>query len=60
VPPDRAAHPILDNDELAKLLHIDDDGGPSRLPAVVVDGLYPVAEGGDGLRGRSTGDPPDR
>ena len=34
VPPDRAAHPILDNDELAKLLHINDDGDMPALQAL--------------------------
>ena len=40
--------PILDNDQLAKLVHID-EGAPD-FKAPVVRGLYPVAEGGDGLR----------
>ncbi|MGW5573602.1 glutamate synthase large subunit [Nocardia thailandica] len=42
--------PILDNDELAKLVHINDDGSHPGLRSVVVRGLYPVAEGGEGLR----------
>jgi glutamate synthase (NADPH) large chain len=42
--------PILDNDELAKLVHINDDGSQPGLRSVVVRGLYPVAEGGEGLR----------
>ncbi|MGW5455850.1 glutamate synthase large subunit [Nocardia sp. NPDC003979] len=42
--------PILDNDELAKLVHINDDGSHPELRSVVVRGLYPVAEGGAGLR----------
>ncbi|MGV9413438.1 glutamate synthase large subunit [Nocardia sp. NPDC003693] len=42
--------PILDNDELAKLVHINDDGSRPDLRSVVVHGLYPVAEGGEGLR----------
>ena len=41
--------PILDNDELAKLLHIDDDGDRARASRPsCIDGLYPVAGGGDG------------
>ena len=51
VPADRAApFPILDNDELAKLVHVNDDGDLPGLQAVVVKGLYPVAGGGDALR----------
>ncbi|MFE3542090.1 glutamate synthase large subunit [Nocardia sp. NPDC059177] len=42
--------PILDNDELAKLVHINDDGSHRALRSVVVRGLYPVAEGGEGMR----------
>ncbi|GEM33627.1 putative ferredoxin-dependent glutamate synthase [Nocardia neocaledoniensis NBRC 108232] len=42
--------PILDNDELAKLVHINDDGSHPGLRSVVVRGLYPVAEGGAGMR----------
>lgn len=42
--------PILDNDELGKLVHINDDGSQPGLRSVVVRGLYPVAEGGEGLR----------
>ncbi|MBY6437201.1 glutamate synthase large subunit [Rhodococcus kroppenstedtii] len=42
--------PILHNDELAKLVHINDDGNLDELRSVVVRGLYPVAEGGEGLR----------
>jgi glutamate synthase (NADPH/NADH) large chain len=42
--------PIIDNDELAKLIHANDDGDLPGLQAVVVKGLYPVAEGGAGLR----------
>ncbi|MET9489171.1 glutamate synthase large subunit [Nocardia sp. NPDC006630] len=42
--------PILDNDELSKLVHINDDGSRPDLRSVVVHGLYPVAEGGQGLR----------
>ncbi|MGV9301521.1 glutamate synthase central domain-containing protein, partial [Amycolatopsis sp. NPDC003676] len=42
--------PILDNDELSKLVHINDDGSHAELRSVVVRGLYPVAEGGEGMR----------
>lgn len=42
--------PILDNDELSKLIHINDDGSRPDLRSVVVHGLYPVKKGGKGLR----------
>ncbi|MBJ8346375.1 glutamate synthase large subunit [Antrihabitans sp. YC2-6] len=42
--------PILDNDDLAKLVHINDEGAQEGLRSVVLRGLYPVAEGGEGLR----------
>ena len=42
--------PILSNDELAKLLYIHEEGGAPGFRSFAVDGLYPVAEGGDGLR----------
>ncbi len=41
--------PIIDNDELAKLVHANDDGDLPGFRSAVVSGLYPVAEGGDGL-----------
>ncbi|TSD99352.1 glutamate synthase large subunit [Skermania sp. ID1734] len=44
------SQPILHNDDLAKLIHINDDGEQGALRSVVVRGLYPVAEGGAGLR----------
>ena len=42
--------PILDNDELAKLIHINDDGDRPEFAARVIPGYYNVAEGGAGLR----------
>ncbi|MET0197961.1 MAG: glutamate synthase central domain-containing protein, partial [Rhodococcus fascians] len=42
--------PILHNDDLAKLVHINDEGTQEGLRSVVVRGLYPVAEGGEGLQ----------
>ena len=42
--------PILTNDELAKIVHVNDDGDRAGLAAVNVRGLYPVAGGGDALR----------
>jgi glutamate synthase (NADPH/NADH) large chain len=43
------ANPIIDNDELAKIIHIDDDGDHPGLRAKVLSGLYRVESGGAGL-----------
>ncbi len=42
--------PIIDNDELAKLVHIDQDRDRPEFAAHVISGLYQVAGGGDALR----------
>ncbi|MFD4369549.1 glutamate synthase large subunit [Rhodococcus sp. NPDC058521] len=42
--------PILHNDDLSKLIHANDDARFPDFRSVIVRGLYPVAEGGDGLR----------
>src|SRR4051812_26895624 len=42
--------PILSNSDLAKLLYINEDGDHPGFKPFAVDGLFPVAEGGDGLR----------
>ncbi|WP_040765917.1 glutamate synthase large subunit [Tsukamurella sp. 1534] len=42
--------PILNNDELVKLVKVNDDGNLPEFRSVVIPGLYPVAEGGKGLR----------
>jgi glutamate synthase (NADPH/NADH) large chain len=42
--------PIISNDDLAKIIHIDEDGTMGHLRSVVVSGLYRVADGGQGLR----------
>lgn len=47
-------YPVLDNDELAKLIHIDDDGDMPGFRAITVSGLYPVREGRAGLEARLT------
>jgi glutamate synthase (NADPH/NADH) large chain len=44
--------PILDNDELSKIIHIDDEGSLPHLQAYVVQGLYDVAGGGEALEAR--------
>jgi len=43
--------PIIDNDELAKIVHADDDGSFPELHAHVVLGLYRVDGGGAALKG---------
>ncbi|MEY3680289.1 MAG: glutamate synthase large subunit, partial [Actinomycetota bacterium] len=42
--------PVIDNDELDRIVHADDDGSFPELHAHVVSGLYRVAGGGDALR----------
>ena len=49
-------YPILSNEDLAKILYIDEDlvigedsGGAQQYQPFAVDGLYPVAEGGPGM-----------
>ncbi|NCW91372.1 MAG: glutamate synthase subunit alpha, partial [Acidimicrobiia bacterium] len=42
--------PIIDNDELAKIIHINDDGTMAHLRSAVVSGLYRVADGDYGMR----------
>src|SRR3546814_10689774 len=43
-------YPILTNAELAKLLYINDDGDMPGFKPFAIDGLYPVAAGGEGMR----------
>ncbi|APU22353.1 glutamate synthase large subunit [Actinoalloteichus sp. GBA129-24] len=43
------ARPVIDNDELAKLIHINDDGDLPGFACSVVSGLYEVDGGGDAL-----------
>ncbi|MGH3874812.1 MAG: glutamate synthase large subunit, partial [Pseudonocardiaceae bacterium] len=44
--------PVLDNDELAKILHVNDDGDQPEYQAVAVRGLYQVNGGGAALVSR--------
>jgi glutamate synthase (NADPH/NADH) large chain len=46
--------PVIDNDELAKILSIDEDGDMPGFKAIRVSGLYRVREGGAGLKARLT------
>ncbi|MDC3376605.1 glutamate synthase large subunit [Candidatus Nanopelagicales bacterium] len=44
--------PVIDNDELAKILHINADGTLPEFAAARVKGLYPVGGGGPALEKR--------
>ncbi|MDQ1643961.1 MAG: glutamate synthase large chain, partial [Cryptosporangiaceae bacterium] len=44
--------PVIDNDELAKIVHIDDDGDKPGFKAITVSGLYRVRDGAAGLKAR--------
>jgi glutamate synthase (NADPH/NADH) large chain len=46
------AFPVIDNDELAKLIHANVDGDYPGLEAYVVKALFPVEADGSGLRKR--------
>lgn len=43
-------YPVIDNDELAKLIHADEDGLLPGFRARVFSALYPAARGEEGLR----------
>ncbi|MGC4895949.1 glutamate synthase large subunit [Micromonospora sp. DT31] len=47
-------HPVIDNDELAKILSIDEDGDLPGFKAVRVSGLYRIRDGGAGIKARLT------
>ena len=42
--------PVIDNDDLAKLLYVNEDGSTPGFSAFAIDGLFDVAGGGDALR----------
>jgi glutamate synthase (NADPH/NADH) large chain len=42
--------PVIDNDDLAKLLYVNEDGSTPGFRAFAIDGLFEVAGGGDSLR----------
>ena len=46
------AFPVIDNDELAKIIHVNADGDHPGLGAHVIRGLFSIADGGDSLRER--------
>ena len=46
------AFPVIDNDELAKIIHVNADGDHPGLASYVVRGLFPVSSDGGKLRQR--------
>jgi glutamate synthase (NADPH/NADH) large chain len=44
--------PVLDNDDLAKLVHVNDDGDLPEFQSITVHGLYEVDGGGEALQRR--------
>ena len=44
--------PVIDNDELAKIIHVNADGEHPNFDAHVVRGLFPALGGGEALRDR--------
>src|SRR5436190_7980197 len=44
--------PVIDNDELGKIIHVNDDGDLPGFEAVTVSGLYRLSEGAQGLERR--------
>ncbi len=42
-------YPVIDNDDLAKLLYVNEHGETPGFSGFAVDGLFPVSEGGPGL-----------
>jgi len=45
-------YPVIDNDQLSKILNIDEDGDLPGFKAVQVSGLYPARDGAAGLKAR--------
>ncbi|WP_033437819.1 glutamate synthase large subunit [Saccharothrix sp. NRRL B-16314] len=45
----KLTYPVIDNDELAKLIHINDDGDLPGFACTVLSGLYEVDGGGEAL-----------
>jgi glutamate synthase (NADPH/NADH) large chain len=42
-------YPVIDNDDLAKLLYVNEHGETPGFRGFAVDGLFPVSQGGPGL-----------
>ncbi|MGY9074501.1 MAG: glutamate synthase large subunit [Acidimicrobiales bacterium] len=43
-------YPVISNEDLAKMLYLNENGDHPDFKAFAIDGLYPVAEGGEGMR----------
>ncbi len=44
--------PVLDNDELAKIVHVNDDGDLPEYRSATINGIYEIAGGGEALAKR--------
>ncbi len=44
--------PVIDNDELAKIIHVNADGDHPGFSSYVVSGLFPIAGAGNSLKNR--------
>ncbi len=44
--------PVIDNDDLAKLLYVNEDGSTPGFSAFAIDGLFEVSGGGTGAAPR--------
>ena len=54
VPADRAPMPVIDNDDLAKLLYVNEDGETPGFRAFAIDGLFEVPAAGRRCAGPSS------
>ena len=43
-------HPVLSNEDLAKILYLNEGGDYPQFKSFAIDGLYPITEGGVGMR----------
>ena len=43
-------HPVLSNEDLAKILYLNEGEDHPEFKSFAIDGLYPIAEGGDGMQ----------
>jgi glutamate synthase (NADPH/NADH) large chain len=46
----RLPYPVIDRDELARIIHANDEGRHPELASAIIGCLYDVARGGEGLR----------
>ena len=43
-------HPVISNEDLAKVLYLNENDDHSEFKSFAIDGLYPVADGGAGMQ----------